>query len=208
MFFGLYCFMFLPSSVFIDLFGSRKIAVFGACLSTIGLLLSCLVRYLSYYLLTYSIFFGIGNALLLQSTLQILPHYFSKRIGFATGLMNSCGSVFTLGILIITAKSFQSVGLHNTFLILAALSSITIIAASTFKSVLQPNSNINDKLSTRIKESFAISILKKRELIIWIVSSCLSLLGFAITNVTIVSYLIVMNSVKGLMISWFFRFFS
>ncbi len=50
--FGLECLFFLPSAICIDLFGSRKIALFGAIISTFGLLISAFAESLPVYFLT------------------------------------------------------------------------------------------------------------------------------------------------------------
>jgi MFS transporter, MCT family, solute carrier family 16 (monocarboxylic acid transporters), member 10 len=61
-----------------DLFGARKVGIFGGLISTFGLLTSAMVQQIEIYFLTYSFVFGLGQALMLTATLAILPHYFNK----------------------------------------------------------------------------------------------------------------------------------
>jgi MCP family monocarboxylic acid transporter-like MFS transporter 2 len=184
--FGLECIFFLPCAICIDLFGSRRVAIFGACLQTFGLLMSVFVKDLPIYFITHSVLFGIGQAFIAESTLQILPHYFNKRLGLANGLMNFGGSIIAIGFLITTAESLESLGLNLTFLIFAGISFFTIVAATLFKSVLKSQSSANQSLKKKLKNSLGTRVLKRPEFIIWWTSACLALVGFSITNVTIV----------------------
>jgi MCP family monocarboxylic acid transporter-like MFS transporter 2 len=173
--------------VCIDLYGSRKIAVFGACLQTIGLLASSFVSVLPLYLLTHSLLFGIGKGFLAEATFQILPHYFDKRLGLANGLMNFGGSIIAIGFLLVTAQSLESLGLKRAFLVFASLTSVTILAAFSFKSVLIPKSESGAGFLAKVKESFRIQVLKRREFTIWWVSASFYVICFSIATVTIVN---------------------
>jgi MFS family permease len=183
---GFECLVFLPCAVCIDLFGSRKVAIFGACLQTIGLLASSFVNALPMYLFTHSFMFGCGKGLLAEATFQILPHYFDKHLGFANGLMNFGGSIIAIGFLLTTSRSLDLFGLKKTFLIFACLTSTTIIASLSFKSVLDSKSQKTEKITSKLKESFGLEVLKRPEFTIWWVSACFYVICFAIATVTIV----------------------
>jgi MFS family permease len=184
--FGLENLFFLPSAISIDLFGSRKVAIFGACLQTIGLLSSGFVNDLPVYFFTHSVLFGIGKGFVAQSTYQILPHYFNKKLGLATGLMNFGGSIFAILIVIISDASLATFGLKSAFFIFMTLSSLTVIAASSFKSVLKSQSYKIEKFSDKIKNSLSTDVLKRKEFMIWWTSTYFSVFGFIIISVTIV----------------------
>ncbi len=179
----------MPSAICIDLFGSRKVAVFGATLQTFGLLMSTFVNKLPLYLLTYGIFYGIGKGFLAQATFQILPHYFVKRLGFANGLMNFGGSIVAILFMFLSDQSLAHVGMKESFLIFTGVSSITILAAFLFKSVLNVESGSSDMFLVKVKRSFAKDVLKRRELTVWWVSSFFAQFGIMMTYVTIVCIL-------------------
>jgi MCP family monocarboxylic acid transporter-like MFS transporter 2 len=184
--FGVECLFFLPSAICIDLFGSRKVALFGASLSTIGLLTSFFVKEMTVYFLTYGVLFGIGQAFLAESTYQILPHYFDKNLGLANGIMVFGSALVTIGLILASSATLDLIGLHYEFIILATLSFTTIIASTAFKSVLKPNHNKNEKIQVQIRQSFGTDVLKRTEFNLWWISACFAMFGFYITNVTIV----------------------
>jgi MFS family permease len=168
-----------------ELFGIRKIAILGACLSTLSILLSAFIQKMQLYFLSYSIGFGIGQALLLTSTLAILPHYFNKRLSLATGLMSFIGAILVVFIPIITDLIIKKHGLSATFFFLAGLNCITIFMVFTYRPVLR-SAHKKSKLET-IKQSFGFEILKKRRFIIWCIASFIGMLGYLIPIVNIVS---------------------
>ncbi len=168
------------------MFGSRKVAIFGAVLSTVGLLASAFVENLAVYFLTYGIIFGIGQAFVAESTYQILPHYFDKKLGLANGITVFGGAIVTIALIIMSSVTIDTVGLKYAFLVLMGLSATTIIASFAFKHVLKTSSNKNDTFANRIKQSFGTDVFKRPEFIIWCISNCFGLFGFYITNVTIV----------------------
>ncbi len=150
--------------------------------------MSTFVNKLPLYLLTYGIFYGIGKGFLAQATFQILPHYFDKQLGFANGLMNFGGSVVAVLFLSLSDQSLAHVGIKQSFLIFTCVSSITIFAAFLFKSVLKAESDTNDRILGKMKNSFATDVLKRRELTVWWVSSFFAQFGIMMTYVTIVCW--------------------
>jgi len=168
-----------------EIFGLRKIAILGACLSTISILLSAFIRKMQLYFLSYSIGFGIGQALLLTSTLAILPHYFNKRLSLATGLMSFIGAIIVVLIPIFTDLIINKYGLAATFYFLAGLNCLTIFMAFTYRPVLRSTETKTKK--EKIKQSLGIDILKNRRMIIWCIASFIGTLGYLIPIVNIVS---------------------
>ncbi len=173
------------SSLLNELFGIRQIAILGAFLSTLSILLSAFIRKMQLYFLSYSIGFGIGQALLLTSTLGILPHYFNKRLSLATGLMSFIGAFIVVIIPIVSDLIINKYGLAATFYFLAGLNSLTIFMAFTYRPVLR----LSQKKTKfeKIKQSFGVEILKKRRFIIWCIASFIGTLGYLIPIVNIVS---------------------
>ena len=79
------CGLCVFGSVLVDFFNPRVIGVIGGLVSSFSMLLSAQVKEIQFYLLTYGVMLAIGQALLLASTLAILPHYFNKKLSMANG---------------------------------------------------------------------------------------------------------------------------
>lgn len=163
--------------------------MFGAILTTLAFLSCAFVDRLQLYFLTFSVLFGLGQAFLIQATFQILPHYFDKRLGLANGIMNFGGAIITILFIIVMSKSLEFLKLKYAFLILMGISILNIISAVTFKSTLQPqkSENRNEKVMKKIRDSFRIEVLKRGDMIIWCLASCITVFGYTIASVTIVS---------------------
>lgn len=80
-------------SIAINLYGPRKIGLFGGLLSTLALALSMLVEDIKLYFLTYGACFGIGQAFMLTSTMAILPHYFDKVFNCDILITKTCSKM-------------------------------------------------------------------------------------------------------------------
>jgi MFS family permease len=176
----------LPATVLVDIYGARKIAIIGGLLSGTGILCSSFVTFMPVYFLTYSVLFGIGQALLMSSTFSILPHYFNKRIGFANGIMNLGASVVTVTLPIVTAKCLNELGLVRTFYVLSALSYSTVFFALLYKSMLPTQHTSKVSFVNKLKESFAIVLFKKPKFLMWCLSCFIGLYGAMNIVLTIV----------------------
>jgi MFS family permease len=163
----------------------RIVSVSGALLSTIGLASSAFISNIKFYLITYGVIFGIGQALIKQATYAILPHYFEEKLGLANGLMNLGGSLLSLSLMLLSAHVLKIATLFYGFLLLAAFSFTTIGFAFTYKpNVNNSNQHVQEclkmNMSQRIARSLGIEILGNKEFLIWSVSSCFGLYGAVI----------------------------
>ncbi|KAF5270117.1 hypothetical protein FQA39_LY08529 [Lamprigera yunnana] len=66
-------------------FSYRKVSLVGACLCSLGLILTFPARSMAHILVTYSIINGLGVGLTASATFVALNHYFTKRKGQAIG---------------------------------------------------------------------------------------------------------------------------
>jgi MFS family permease len=172
-------------SVLTDLFGARRIGLIGASISTISMALSIFIRDIKLYFLTYSLLFGIGQALLLGATLSILPHYFHKKLSLANGCMNLLSSVIVVILPVCTYEIIANFGLKGTFIFLTALNLVTVFTSFTYISVL-PNHQ-HENAFKRLRKSLALKVLIKKEFIIWSICSLIGQFGYLIPIVVIVS---------------------
>ena len=197
--------MCFAGSILVDLFGARKIGFIGGLISSLGLWSSVYVTNIKVYFLTYSICFGLGQALLITATLAILPHYFSKRLSLANGIMN----VIAAGVVVLTSilisLVIENYGLHTMFYFLTALNVLTMFMTLTYKAQIKTDEKVSSPLSAsvvsskqlnnahklhrikkRIKSSVGVEILKNGEFIVWCLSSFIGSFGWLIPIVNIV----------------------
>ncbi len=174
-------------SVVTDLFGARKIGIIGGLISSFGLLTSAIVTRIEIYFLTYSLIFGLGQALMLTATLAILPHYFNKKLSLANGVMNFVTAIVVVILPLTTSWSLEKYGLRYTFYYFTLLNFLTVLLSFTFKPILRKDKNMT-KIQ-KIKKSFGKEIFKKSKFIIWTVASIVCMFGYLIPVVNIVSYM-------------------
>lgn len=86
--YALQCVFCIIGSILVDFFNPRVIGVIGGFISALSMLLSAQAQEIQIYIFTYGILLAIGQALLLASTLAILPHYFNKKLSLANGTLN------------------------------------------------------------------------------------------------------------------------
>lgn len=194
---GIQFFFCSISSFLVDIFNARAIGVIGGLLSFLGLLTSAFVNNLQIYFVTYAFIFGIGQSLLIAAFFSILPHYFSKRLGLANGLMSFFGAAIIVSAPFIVEVCLQKLDLSKTFLVLSAMSFITALCCLTFKPML-PKEHSNLPFKKNFINSMALDIFKSKRFIVWAIASFLGFLGYLIPIITMVKVflLLLKNMVK------------
>ena len=180
-------FFYILGSILIDLFNPRIIGVTGGILSGMSLLSSGFIQDIRIYFLTYGLIFALGQAIFLSATFAILPHYFNKKLPLVNGLINFFGAILAAVFPIILSVFLDKYGLSGTFYFLAGTNFLGALLALTFIPRL-PKSN-EKKWIQRIKESFGLDVLKKRNYLIWCISTFISIFGYMIPVIVIVSYI-------------------
>lgn len=79
------------ASFLTDMYGCRKVTIFGAILATIGFLLSAMADSMEMLFITFGIISGFGLSLCYVAAVVIVAYYFEKKRSFATGI-SVCGS--------------------------------------------------------------------------------------------------------------------
>ncbi len=179
-----YAFCFVASFL-VDLFGSRKIGIIGGLLSCIGLLASGFVDNIKLYFVTISFFNGVGQSMMLIAALSILPHYFNKSLGLASGIMNLIGCFVTSSLPFAIEASLHSFGLSKTFFILAGICFLAILCSFAFQPKLPKNECTTFK--NRLKTGFGCNIFRSKRFWIWIVCAFIGFFGYLVPIVTMVS---------------------
>ena len=176
----------LFGSMCVELFNPRKTGIAGGLISAFSLLACAFVKDLRLYFLTYSIGFGVGQALLLAATSAILPHYFKNRISLANGLMNLIGAGVVVVLPILTALMLEKYSLTETFYFLSGVNFVTAIMTISYKPQFPDDKKEN--IPTRIKKSFGVKVLKKKKFVFWCVCTLIGMFGYLIPIVNIVIY--------------------
>lgn len=95
--FSIYTFISLFFCIFMGNFfdkrGPRLPILLGTVLTFVGIFITGNCEEIYQFILAFGIIAGIGNAVQIPALVGIIPHYFSKRRGFATGLATMGGSV-------------------------------------------------------------------------------------------------------------------
>uniref|UniRef100_A0A8C3FLA9 Solute carrier family 16 member 10 n=1 Tax=Chrysemys picta bellii TaxID=8478 RepID=A0A8C3FLA9_CHRPI len=178
-------------SVFTDIFGCRIIAVVGAAVGFVGLLLSSFVSTIEPLYFTYGILFACGCSFAYQPSLVILGHYFKKRLGLVNGIVTAGSSLFTVSLPFLLRVLIDSVGLYNTLRVLCILMFVLFLAGFTYKPLI---SSASDKEGGKkgmlrfppAKKIFSFSIFKVTGYRIWAFGIPAALFGYFVPYVHLV----------------------
>jgi len=125
------------SGILSDKFGIRRTAFFGGFIATLGMFLSSFcIDNIEALCFTYGIMFGGGAALVYSPSVVIIGHYFKRRIGVVSGVVAAGSSVFTAPLPHVLTYVLKQVGIANTFRIMAAMVSLLMVSALSFKPLL------------------------------------------------------------------------
>lgn len=180
--YAIQCVLCIIGSILVDLFNPRIIGVIGGLISAVSLYISALINEIEYYLLTYGFFLAIGQALLLASTLAILPHYFSKKLSLANGITTASAAACCSILPPLTYYILEEYDLKHSFYLLALLNVIASLCCLTYRPIIITKStNIKD----RIKKSFGFDVLRNKKYLIWCGATFIGVLGYIIPIVII-----------------------
>lgn len=129
--------------------------------------------------------FAMGQAMLLASSLSILPHYFQKKLSLANGIATFLCAIIIVLLPTVTSIILNRIGLTVAFYFLAALNSLTILCCATYKPLLPDNKEMS--VRNRLKDAFGIEVLKKPKYVVWCVATFFGMFGYLIPIVNIVS---------------------
>jgi MFS family permease len=161
------------------------ISLIGALLVTLGSFTSMYVNNMKMYIITIGILSSIGNACVNAAIYAILPHYFDKNLGLATGIMNSGSSIITTISPFLAAYLLKQYSLR-VFFQMSGFIFLLLFPFSLFYKPLLPKVRY-ETTKEKLKESFQIDILKNPKFICWIVSTAIWEYGSVMFYQTIVS---------------------
>lgn len=179
------------SSILVDRYGVRRTAFTGGLIAFLGMVLSSFaVDRVELLYLTYGVMFGGGSSLTYTPSLVILGHYFKKHMGLVNGFVTTGSSVFTVILPKLMNILLENVGLKKTLYVLAALTSIQMVAALSFKPIMPKK---EDEENDRPKKNCCQEIIyvdnwKNTKYVIWAIAIPLSLFGYFVPYVHIVEH--------------------
>lgn len=124
-----------------DRFGSRSVAITGALFSSLGLILTSLVKKVDLFYLTYSVLFGFGACCCRTANFLITAKYFVKRRSFATGLVTAGAGLGVFALAPINQKVIDSYGLSIAYRVLGFVIPVNCFLALFY------DPNIEDELA-------------------------------------------------------------
>ena len=129
-------------------YNHRKVALAGVFLATTGLLLSALYIQLStapsivVLYITIGLLTGLGFGLMVLPAMDIVEHFFSRRLGLATGLATSGVGVGQLVLAPLLLLATEHLGLAGPLFCVSA----TVAAAAFFTLLFRCNSKFTIKV--------------------------------------------------------------
>lgn len=175
------------SAKLIKLFGPRRVTIVGGIVSGLGLFMSSFIPGISFLYLTYSFTLGLGISLAYMSNYDIVPRYFKKRIGLATGLMQAgSGAAFFVSLLV--EALLTHVGWRQTFKIMSGIIMIVCLCGLTFSVNVESDTRpITQKKTMVVYERIPTARSTNIRLIILCVFSLFFQFGNAIPLIHLVS---------------------
>lgn len=116
-----------------ELFGHRKITVTGGLLAFLAMILSAFSTNLFTFGLAYSVIGGIAGCLCTFNGFTIIPLYFSKRKGFANGLVSSSSALGKIAMAPLVQLLLDTYGYKWACLVIAALSLHSCVSGMLFQ---------------------------------------------------------------------------
>ena len=198
---GLTFLMCMVASILSDRVGIRKVAFVGGALAFAGMVASSFVEQLMLYYLTYGVLMGVGFAFAYAPSLVILGHYFKRRIGLVNGLVTFGSAVFTITYSLVLPALLARIGLQYTMLCLSGVISLLMPFSLTWRPLIRPRSNLAAlTLSTEsvvehisdccrwTRKFLNVRIWRNRGYVVWAVANGVSLFGYFVPFVHLVSW--------------------
>ncbi|XP_070554064.1 monocarboxylate transporter 13-like [Ptychodera flava] len=131
---SLWCFL-APLGGFLDRYGTRKIVLIGALLSTLGLFISSFATSVYFLWFSYGIIVGSGHGLSFTPLFGMIGQYFKKRLGLASSL-SLAGIGFGFIVFSPLNQMFlDKYGWRGSMLLLSALNANMFLCAAMVRPV-------------------------------------------------------------------------
>jgi MFS family permease len=126
----------IPTSRLCNTYGQNVMAIYGAILTAISLILASFSTQYWQVLLTHGFLFGVACSLAFYPAITIIPQYFDKNKGMAMGIATSGSGLGGLVVSPICEFLITRYGLRNTLRIVGVGGGLIILSVSW---ILKPN---------------------------------------------------------------------
>ncbi|KAL8597470.1 hypothetical protein ACOMHN_047697 [Nucella lapillus] len=130
-----YAFMAPVCIMLAQLYTVRQVVMVGGVIGFVGIALSSLLYSMEYVIITFGIFFGVGNATVYGNCLVILGFYFQKRRSLANGLALSGSSLGQFALPPLIEFLLERFGLNGCLLLVGAIYLHIMVGGSLFRPV-------------------------------------------------------------------------
>ncbi|CAG2207530.1 unnamed protein product [Mytilus edulis] len=152
---GCLLFIAIVACPLIEKFGCRVVAITGALIATVGLVLSSMAVNIWMFLATYGVVTGCGMGLMYLPSIVMVNQYFDKKRGIAQSIMSAGSGIGLMVISPVTEKLLDVYSWRGTLLILAGFFLQLCVACAMFRTYkVIPPQNKNVKESKAMGENF------------------------------------------------------
>ncbi|CAO3597809.1 unnamed protein product [Absidia cylindrospora] len=180
------CFMNLMSvfaQILLSKFGIKGVMLIAALLCTSGLELASQSTEIWHLVLTQGVLFGSGLSIVFYVGMSSLPQWFDKREGTALGIVSGGSSIGGLVMPFIITPMNRSLGVSWCLRILGLINLvICLVACALFKDKKKR------KQQTKVRDIVDLSVLKNKDLLIWVLADNLIESGYYIPMFFVPSY--------------------
>ncbi|KAI7880218.1 MFS general substrate transporter [Lichtheimia hyalospora FSU 10163] len=153
--------------------GLKAVLVLGALLMTLGLEMASLASEI-WHLYLSLICFGTGASFMFVIAMGILPQWFNKRHGLATGLASSGSGIGGLVLPFIATAVNDTLGIGWSFRILGFI----VLALSAIACLCLRERVKTANKTTKLSQIFDFGVLKDPNFVLWVLGSMIGLMGF------------------------------
>jgi len=178
------------SSVVVNNFGNHVSVFCGTIICCISLICSSFAPSVEVLFFTFSVIFGLGNALAYTPTMTIAGDYFDKYLTVAIGMMVAGTSMGTLILSPITQALIDAMGWRATMRVCAIFATSGFGTAYVFmpkgKKPHNPHRDIKKSPARRVMKD--LHLWKNRVFVLWTTGITLAMFGYYIPYVHLVSH--------------------
>ena len=193
---GLFLFAGPLAAALTNRFGCRSVTIVGGLLCSVGLLCTSLATKTFHYYLAYSLLFGLGGCFVRTSCFLVMAKYFWRRRALGTGLLSSAGGLGLFALGPINQQLINSMGMDNSYKVLAGLCLVIIAAAWAFHPNVEAEEghlehNIEQEIVEPRKAKFTIdcSVWKVPAYVVMVITFTIGIMGITVPPQHLVSKL-------------------
>ncbi|XP_062617832.1 monocarboxylate transporter 12-like [Saccostrea cucullata] len=157
---GIFLIISFFTSFLIERYGIRVVMFCGACIYTLGLLLTFFAPNILILFLTYGLLCGLGVGMVFLPSIVIVNEYFDRKRSLANGILTSGSGLGLLVMSPVIEKSIEAFGWRGSFLIYACFTLQLCVCASLMRPLRKIINRKENEPTTPFPKSVANGIEK------------------------------------------------